>query len=113
MRSPARAEIWSIELDPVRGHEQGGRRPCLVISDDIYNSGPAAKHIVIPISSKYKGIPYHIEMLPPEGGLRARSFVLCDDIRSVSRDRLAQWQGVASARTMAAVVHSLKALIGV
>jgi mRNA interferase MazF len=48
---------WLVSLDPVRGHEQAGSRPCLVISEDLYNHGPSGKHIVLPIASRYRGIP--------------------------------------------------------
>jgi mRNA interferase MazF len=55
--SPLRGEVWLINLDPVRGHEQAGSRPCLVVSDDLYNRGPSGKQIVLPITSTFKGIP--------------------------------------------------------
>ena len=111
MNQPLPGEIWSIDLNPVRGHEQAGRRPCLVISDDIYNAGPAEKHIVVPVTSKNKRIPYHIEIVPPEGGLRLRSYLMCDDVRSVSRDRFEEKSGEVSARTMHAVTGGLRTLL--
>ncbi|MGI8828118.1 MAG: type II toxin-antitoxin system PemK/MazF family toxin [Chloroflexota bacterium] len=36
----ARGEVWLAELDPVRGHELAGRRPCMVLSVDTFNRGP-------------------------------------------------------------------------
>jgi mRNA interferase MazF len=113
MNPPKRGEIWSVDLNPVRGHEQAGKRPCLVISDDLYNSGPAEKHIILPITSKHKSIPYHIEVLPPEGGLRMRSHLMCDDIRSVSRERFVERIGVTSERTIRLVHDSLRTLLGI
>ena len=41
MAGPARGEVWSVDLDPVRGHEQAGTRPALVVSVDEFNEGPA------------------------------------------------------------------------
>ncbi len=113
MKASARGEIWSIDLNPVRGHEQAGRRPCLVISDDIYNSGPAEKHIIVPVTSKDKRIPYHIEIAPPEGGLRTHSFLMCDDVRSVSRERFEEKLSEVSGRTMQTVAGCLRALLNV
>lgn len=110
---PARGETWMVDLNPVRGHEQAGRRPCLVVSHDIYNSGPAGKHIVIPVTSKNKHIPYHIEITPPEGGLRVPSFLLCDDVRSVSRERFVERLGAVSSRTMLVVSENLRTLLSV
>ena len=113
MKQPVRGEIWSIDLNPVRGHEQAGRRPCLVISDDIYNSGPAEKHIVVPITSKNKRIPYHIAVAPPEGGLWMRSFLMCDDVRSLSRERFEERLGEVSSGTLEAVADCLRTLLGI
>ena len=85
MRLPLRGEVWAVDLNPARGHEHAGRRPCLVISDDIYNQGPAAKNIVLPVTSRHKGIPYHLTVKPPEGGLQLASYIMCDDVRSALR----------------------------
>jgi len=109
---PLRGEIWLVNLDPVRGHEQAGSRPCVIVSDDLYNRGPSGKHILLPITSKYKGIPYHIEVRPPEGGLRSKSYVMCDDVRSVSRERLSKRLGSLTARSMSLAEDSLRVLIG-
>ena len=110
--APSRGEIWLINLDPVRGHEQAGSRPCVVVSNDLYNHGPAGKHIILPITSRHKGIPYHIEIVPPEGGLRSRSYVMCDDVRSVSRERLSKRLGSLSSRSLSLAEDSLRVLIG-
>ena len=109
---PSRGDVWLINLDPVRGHEQAGSRPCVVISVDLYNRGFSGKHIVLPITSKYKGIPYHIQIVPPEGGLRSKSYVMCDDVRSVSRERLSKRLGSLSARSLALAEDSLRVLTG-
>ena len=59
-------------------------RPCLVISDDMLNHGPADLAIVLPITTRDKKIPSHVRVEPPEGGLREVSFVKTEDVRSVS-----------------------------
>ena len=112
MSIPLRGEIWAVDLNPVRGHEQAGRRPCLVISDDIYNQGPAAKHIVLPVTSRNKQIPYHLAVTPPEGGLRLTSYVMCDDIRSVSRERFGERLGTVSSQTLSLMKENLEMLLG-
>lgn len=112
MSLPLRGEIWAVDLNPVRSHEQAGRRPCLVISDDIYNLGPAAKHIVLPVTSKNKRIPYHLVLHPPEGGLRLPSYVMCDDVRSVSRERFGERLGTVSSETLRLVKESVETLLG-
>ena len=56
-RQPARGEIWLADLNPVHGREQAGRRPCLVVSVNPFNQGPAELVIVLPLTTKDKGIP--------------------------------------------------------
>ena len=80
--------MWLVDLNPVRGHEQAGKRPSLVISVDLFNQGASGLVVVLPLTSKEKGIPFHVELNPPEGGLKVRSFVKCEDVRSISVERL-------------------------
>jgi hypothetical protein len=42
MLLPCRGEIWRVNLNPSRGHEQAGIRPALIVSVDMFNHGPAA-----------------------------------------------------------------------
>jgi mRNA interferase MazF len=111
MDNPLRGEIWLVDLNPTRGHEQAGRRPGLVVSVDLFNQGPAGLAVVIPITTREKGIPFHVEIKIPEGGLTKRSFIKCEDIRSISKERLAQKLGRVSRSTMAAVEDRLRILL--
>ena len=88
MTPPYRGDIWLADLAPTRGHEQSGRRPVLVISDDVFNQGPAELVIVLPLTSTYRGMPVHVPITPPEGGLKTPSVILCDAIRSIAKERL-------------------------
>jgi mRNA interferase MazF len=107
----SRGEIRGVDLNPVKGHEQGGQRPALIISVDGLNHGPAELVILIPLTTRDKGIPHHIEVLPPEGGLTQRSFIKCEDIRSVSKQRLAQRLGRISDETLQRVEEALSMLL--
>lgn len=75
--SPNRGEIWLADLNPIRGHEQTGRRPVLIVSTDAFNHGPADLVFVLPLTRTDRGIPIHVPVNPPEGALRlpALSFV--------------------------------------
>ena len=110
-KAPSRGEVWMVDLSPGRGHEQRGKRPGLVISVDLFNQGPAGMVIVLPITTRAKGIPFHVEVDPPEGGLKRRSFVKCDDVRSVARQRLSKPLGSVSESTMAEVEDRLRILL--
>jgi mRNA interferase MazF len=100
-----------VNLNPVVGHEQGERRPCLVISHDRLNHGPAELTIVIPITSTPRGIPYHVPVNPPEGGLTNTSYVMCEMIRSVSSGRLVERRGAVRRTTLQQVEAQLIPLL--
>ncbi|MCL4863684.1 MAG: type II toxin-antitoxin system PemK/MazF family toxin [Caldilineaceae bacterium] len=109
---PRRGEIWLADLNPTRGHEQAGRRPVLVVSTDGFNHGPASLVFVLPLTRTDRGIPIHVAVEPPEGGLTARSFILCDALRSIAKERLIEqpW-GIVSRQTMRKVEDVLRILL--
>ena len=109
---PSRGEIWSANLNPTRGHEQALQRPVLIVSTNTFNHGPADLVFVLPLTRTDRGIPFHVAVDPPEGGLRARSYILCDAMRSIAKERLGRsaW-GVVSRQTMAKVEYRLRTLL--
>jgi mRNA interferase MazF len=112
MTKIVRGEIWLTDLNPVRGREQAGKRPCLVISVDRFNQSPADLVVVIPITSKDRRIPWQVKVQPPEGGLTMDSCIKCEDVRSISVDRLEKRYGTVSRETLAAVEDRLRILMG-
>jgi mRNA interferase MazF len=112
MAEPSRGEIWLVGLNPVCGHGQADRRPALVVSVDGFNHGPAGLVIVIPITTKDKGIPFHVGVFPPEGGLNEQSFIKCEDVRSVAKEQLVRCLGRVEERTLAEVEDRLRILLG-
>jgi mRNA interferase MazF len=111
MVAPSRGEIWTVNLNPARGHEQAGCRPGLVVSADTFNHGPAGLVVIIPITAKEKGIPFHVTINPPEGATSKKSFIKCEDIRSVSTERLSKCLGRVSFKLLQAVEERLKILL--
>ncbi|HCG76710.1 MAG: growth inhibitor PemK [bacterium (Candidatus Ratteibacteria) CG_4_10_14_3_um_filter_41_18] len=111
MNIPSRGEVWTVNLNPVRGHEQAGYRPGLVVSADTFNHGLAGLLVIIPITTKEKGIPFHVIINPPEGGVSKKSFIKCEDIRAVSTERLSKCLGMVSTETLKAVEDRLKILL--
>ena len=88
-----------------------GHRPALVVSDDVFNRGPADLVIVVPITSTLRPVPSHVRLAPPEGGLKVESAALCEAVRSISKARLVQRWGVVGLRSMSAVEDSLRILL--
>jgi mRNA interferase MazF len=87
--------VYYAELDPTVGHEQAGRRPVLVLSDNRFNerSGTA---VVVPLTSKKPrvGFPLAFE-LGVEGVDRAVSYVKPGQVRTISTLRLGRFVGTA------------------
>ncbi len=109
---PNRGEIWLADLNPTRGHEQAGARPVLIISTNTFNHGPAGLVFALPLTRTDRHIPIHIPIDPPEGGVSARSFILCDAVRSISKDRLGpQPWGSVSLETLRGVEDKLRILM--
>jgi mRNA interferase MazF len=100
---PYRAgDILLADLDPVTGHEQGGRRPVLVLSGPSYNELRNAQLIVAAITSRQRGLPFHIAV-GAESGLRAPSWVQAEAVRAISVQRIIRQIGHASPETLAEV----------
>jgi len=110
--SAARGDIWLADLNPIRGHEQSGRRPVLVVSVDGFNQSRADLVVVIPITSTLRPIPFHVVVQPPEGGLTNPSALLCEAVRSISKQRLVTRWNAVSASTMSQVEDRLRILMG-
>jgi mRNA interferase MazF len=109
---PSRGEVWIATLDPVVGHELASTRPILVVSVDPFNHGPAELAIVLPITSVAKRVSSHVRVDPPEGGLKVRSYVKYEGIRSISTQRLGRRLGRVSPATMAEVEDRLRLVLG-
>lgn len=114
MVSPRRGEVWLVDLNPSRGHEQAGRRPALVVSADAFNRSRAGLVFVVPLTSRARGIPTHVEVRPPDGGLNETSWARCEDLRSVSTERLMTGPlGMVPTEVLGAIGERLRLLLQV
>jgi mRNA interferase MazF len=109
---PSRSDIWDLNLDPAPGHKQAGTRPALILSEDLFNEGPAGLVVVAPIARAQGGVRWHVAVAPAEGGLVSPSFIQCENVRSVSRQRFKRWRGRVSEATMQQVEDRLRILMG-
>lgn len=110
--NPQRGEIWLVDLNPTRGHEQSGIRPAVIISVDEFNSCSADLVVVVPITSKNKNIPLHVEIQPENSGLAKISFAKPEDIRSISKERLVKKIGKLPEAKMNELEEKIKILLG-
>lgn len=108
---PSRGEIWQVDWSPGRGSEQAGVRPALIIQNDHGNHAAGYPNtIVAAITTQGRHIPFHV-FIPssPANGLRADSFVKCEQVLTISKNRLvgAPWGRLTDAE-MAQVGEALK-----
>jgi len=104
--------VWWVDLDPVRGHEQGGRRPAVVVSTDRLNRGRVGLIVACPLTRAETPRLLHVRIEPPEANVPYRSFVLIEHVRSLSVDRLGSRIGRARPETLAAIDEQLRRLLG-
>jgi len=111
-----RGEIWIFDLDPTIGREQKKLRPYLILSVDIYNNGPADLLIILPLTTKKKSIPSHIEV--KLSGQKDVSYIMCDQIRCISKERLllnnrrTERIAIVDEKTMQDIERCVKVLLG-
>jgi mRNA interferase MazF len=109
---PKRGEIWIVNWNPSRGSEQAGKRPALIIQNNIGNE-KASTTIVAAVSSKVKLYPMNVLVEPPEGGLSKPSIVTTSQILTISKLRLEKRIGVLTDKTMKAVDQAIKRSLSV
>jgi mRNA interferase MazF len=103
--------VWLANLDPTREHEQAGTRPVVVVSTDLFNHGPAELVVVVPMTTTDRGLPLQVLVEPPEGGVRQRSFAMCENIRALSVGRLVTHWGMLKAETVQIIEDRLRILL--
>ncbi len=108
----SRGEVRWGDLDPVIGHEQSGRRPLLIVQNDVGNAvSPTV--IVVAITSRQLRRDYPFLVTLPSGTLPLPSVVNCSQVRTVDKARLsAEPIARLSAETMAAVDAALRVSLG-
>ena len=76
---PKQGDIVYVDFNPTKGHEQSGKRPAIIISNDTFNIHTKMV-ILCPISSNNKSFPTHYIL---EDSKKIKGAVLCEHIRSI------------------------------
>lgn len=84
----------------MRGREQSGRRPALVVASDLYLEQADTLAIVLPATTAEHGWPNHILLRGPRLALAKPTFVMTEQPRTVTRDRLVGVVGAVDVATM-------------
>jgi len=106
-----RGDIVWADLTPTRGREQAGRRPVLVLSQDVFNDHSGTV-IAVALTSQPQsaGFPLTLELTCPK--LPKKSWAKVSQIRTLSADRLGPGIGRVSAEELGLVVEGLNEIIG-
>jgi len=105
-----RGEIRWADLNPVRGHEQAGRRPVLVLSHDVFNERSGTVIAVALTSQEPRaGFPLTLKSTAP--GLAKRSWIKISQIRTLSVDRIGARLARASDEELARVIDGLNEIL--
>jgi mRNA interferase MazF len=106
-----RGDICWADLDPVRGREQAGKRPVLVLSHEVFNERSGTVIAVALTSQEPRaGFPLALELNVAE--LPKRSWVKISQVRTLSTQRIGQQLARASEEDLARVVEGLNEIIG-
>ena len=105
-----RGDIRWADLTPTRGHEQAGKRPVLIISQDVFNerSGTVIA-LAITSRSQRAGFPLTLEL--PAKGLPKRSWVKISQIRTLSTERIGRCLTRTSPEIVMKVIEGLNEII--
>ncbi len=105
-----RGDIRWAELNPVRGHEQEGTRPVLVLSHDVFNQLSGTVIAMAMTSQEPRaGFPLTLESKAP--GLTKRSWVKIAQVRTLSVERIGKRLARASEEELARVIEGLNEVI--
>lgn len=91
--------VWA-ELDPVRGREQSGRRPVLVVASDAYLERADTLAIVLPATTVDRGWPNHVLLRGSQLDERKSMFAMTEQPRTLTRDRFVGVIGSVDSATM-------------
>jgi len=109
----SRGELWWVDWSPGRGSEQTGRRPALVVQTDAANHNPRYPNtIVVTVSTTGRDVPFHVRLeASAESRLSASSFAKCEQVLTISKQRLDTRLGRVTAEELARVERALRLVL--
>ena len=102
--------VWA-DPDPTRGSEQAKPRPFVIVSVDQLNRSRLGISLVVPFTRTDFSNALHLAVLPPEGGLRERSFAMPEQLRALAHERVTQRVGQVRGPTLAELLRRCRLLL--
>ena len=106
-----RGDIRWADLNPVRGHEQAGQKPVLVLSHDVFNDRSGTV-IAVAMTGQEPPAGFPLTLESKAAGLKKRSWVKISQIRTLSVDRIGTRLARASEEELARVLDGLNEILG-
>ena len=106
-----RGDIWWADLNPVRGHEQAGVRPVLIVSHDVFNQRSGTV-IALAITSQPPSAGFPLTMEIMSAALPKRSWVKISQIRTLSVERLSNQLGAITPEELDEIIEGLNEIVG-
>ncbi len=111
MAAILRGEIRWADLNPIRGNEQAGLRPVLILSHDVFNERSGTVIAVALTSQPQRaGFPLTLEITAAR--LPKRSWVKISQSRTLAVERIGKRLGRASPEEMGQVIEGLNEILG-
>ena len=105
-----RGDIRWAELNPVRGHEQAGTRPVLILSHDVFNQRSGTV-IAMTMTSQEPRAGFPLTWESKASGLTKRSWIKISQVRTLSVQRIGNRLARASEEEMARVIEGLNEIV--
>ena len=106
-----RGEVWWAELDPVRGHEQAGTRPVVVISHDVFNERSGTV-IALAVTSQSPSASFPLTFELQSSKLPKQSWVKISQIRTLATERLTKRISRISTEEVDQIIDGLNEIVG-
>ena len=108
-----RGTVVLLDLDPARGHEQHGLRPCIVVSDPEAAADQRYPLIgIVPVTRTAAAGALYPALEAGPSGLKTRSYALIDHVRSVDKRRIRRSYGRIRTEEIAAIDEGLTLFLG-
>lgn len=106
-------QVWLVDFGNPIGHEERGVRPAVVVGSATHCRFPIGMAVVVPLTTRDRGLGHHVRIDSPESGLARPSWARTEDIMAVSTERFRRTQplGMASADEVARLSEWLREMV--